>query len=76
MAIPLGSDGVLAREAITAPEFSSIEEWLGRARNTYRFYDVLAEVGGPVWTPERDTLPWVRFACTPTTSRPGASSAR
>ncbi|WSJ66767.1 Fic family protein [Kitasatospora sp. NBC_01302] len=52
---------VLAREGIMAPEFSSIEEWLGRARNTYRYYDVLAEVGGPVWTPERDTLPWVRF---------------
>ncbi len=57
---------VLAREARTdrsrmAPEFSSIEEWLGRARNTYRYYDVLAEVGGPVWTPGRNSLPWVRF---------------
>lgn len=52
---------VLAREGIVAPEFSSIEEWLGRARNTYRYYDVLAEVGGPVWTPDRDTRAWVRF---------------
>ncbi|MFJ9610698.1 Fic family protein [Kitasatospora sp. NPDC101176] len=52
---------VLAREGIMAPEFSSIEEWLGRARNTYRYYDVLGEVGGPVWTPGRDTLRWVRF---------------
>lgn len=52
---------VLAREGVVAPEFSSIEEWLGRARNTYRYYDILADVGGPVWTPERDTLPWVRF---------------
>jgi glutathione S-transferase len=52
---------VLAREGIVAPEFSSIEEWLGRARNTYRYYDVLGEVGGPVWTPDRDTRPWVRF---------------
>ncbi|MFI9331201.1 Fic family protein [Kitasatospora sp. NPDC052868] len=52
---------VLAREGIMAPEFSSIEEWLGRARNTYRYYDTLAEVGGPVWTPDRDTLPWIRF---------------
>ncbi|MFG2698005.1 Fic family protein [Kitasatospora sp. NPDC048407] len=52
---------VLAREGVMAPEFSSIEEWLGRARNTYRYYDILAEVGGPVWTPDRDTLPWVRF---------------
>lgn len=52
---------VLAREGLVAPEFSSIEEWLGRARNTYRYYDVLAEVGGPVWTPDRDTRSWVRF---------------
>jgi Fic family protein len=52
---------VLAREGIVAPEFSSIEEWLGRARNTYRYYDVLAKVGGPVWTPDRDTRAWVRF---------------
>ncbi|MFF2954914.1 Fic family protein [Kitasatospora sp. NPDC057965] len=52
---------VLAREGIMAPEFSSIEEWLGRARNTYRYYDILADVGGPVWTPNRDTLPWIRF---------------
>lgn len=52
---------VLAREGIMAPEFSSIEEWLGRARNTYRYYDILADVGGPVWTPDRDTLPWIRF---------------
>ncbi|MEU4303647.1 Fic family protein [Kitasatospora aureofaciens] len=52
---------VLAREGIMAPEFSSIEEWLGRARNTYRYYDVLGEVGGPVWSPGRETLRWVRF---------------
>ncbi|MFB7907255.1 Fic family protein [Kitasatospora sp. NPDC056076] len=52
---------VLAREGIMAPEFSSIEEWLGRARNTYRYYDILADVGSPVWTPDRDTLPWIRF---------------
>jgi Fic family protein len=52
---------ILAREGIVAPEFSSIEEWLGRARNTYRYYDVLAKVGGRVWTPDRDTRAWVRF---------------
>ncbi|MFB7949138.1 Fic family protein [Kitasatospora phosalacinea] len=52
---------LLVREGGMAPEFSSIEEWLGRARNTYRYYDVLAEVGGPAWTPERDTFPWLRF---------------
>jgi Fic family protein len=51
---------VLAREGILAPEFSSIEEWLGRARNTHRYYDQLADLG-QVWEPWRDTLPWVRF---------------
>jgi Fic family protein len=51
---------VLAREGIMSPEFSSIEEWLGRARNTHRYYDQLAALG-PVWEPWRDTLPWVRF---------------
>lgn len=51
---------VLAREGILSPEFSSIEEWLGRARNTHRYYDQLAELGA-VWEPWRDTLPWVRF---------------
>jgi Fic family protein len=51
---------VLAREGIMSPEFSSIEEWLGRARNTHRYYDQLAALGS-VWEPWRDTLPWVRF---------------
>jgi Fic family protein len=51
---------VLAREGILSPEFSSIEEWLGRARNTHRYYDQLADLGA-VWEPWRDTLPWVRF---------------
>lgn len=51
---------VLAREGVLSPEFSSIEEWLGRARNTHRYYDQLAGLGA-VWEPWRDTLPWVRF---------------
>ncbi len=50
---------VLAREKILAPEFSSIEEWLGR--NTLAYYAVLAEVGGGAWHPERDAKQWVRF---------------
>jgi Fic family protein len=53
---------VLAREGILAPEFSSIEEYLGRHRGPY--YDVLAEVGGGSWHPERDATPWVRFCLT------------
>ncbi|MDN5748130.1 MAG: Fic family protein [Pseudonocardia sp.] len=50
---------VLARERVLAPEFSSIEEWLGR--NTNRYYDVLADVGAGAWHPERDTREWLRF---------------
>ncbi|MFD9719760.1 Fic family protein [Streptomyces sp. NPDC059076] len=52
---------VFAREALMPPEFSSIEEWLGRGQNTYGYYRVLQQVGGPRWTPERDTHPWIRF---------------
>lgn len=50
---------VMAREQILAPEFSSIEEWLGR--NTSDYYDVLLETGGGSWHPERDAHGWVRF---------------
>lgn len=50
---------VLAREKILSPEFSSIEEWLGR--NTQSYYAVLAEVGAGAWHPERDSKSWVRF---------------
>jgi Fic family protein len=53
---------VLARDRVLAPEFSSIEEWLGR--NTDAYYDVLTEVGAGSWHPERDTRPWVRFTLT------------
>ncbi len=52
---------VLARDGVLAPEFSSIEEWLGTGRNTYDYYDVLNAVGGRVWSPDRDTHPWIRF---------------
>ena len=50
---------VLASDGIVAPAFSSIEEYVGRNRRAY--YDVLAEVGGGAWRPERDAKPWVRF---------------
>lgn len=52
---------VLARDGVLAPEFSSIEEWLGAGRNTYAYYDVLGEVGGTTWQPENDTRAWIRF---------------
>ncbi|MYE18349.1 MAG: Fic family protein [Rhodospirillales bacterium] len=50
---------VLASDGIVAPEFSSIEEYIGRNQQAY--YDVLAEVGGGAWDPMRNAKPWVRF---------------
>jgi len=50
---------VLAREGVLSPQFCSIEEYLGRY--TREYYDVLAQVGGGKWHPERDPLPWIRF---------------
>ena len=52
---------VLARDAVLAPEFSSIEEWLGSPRNTFAYYDALRATGRDMWQPHEDTLPWVRF---------------
>jgi Fic family protein len=53
---------ILAREGVLAPQFCSIEEYLGR--NTETYYAVLGDVGGGSWQPERDTRPWVRFILT------------
>ena len=50
---------VLARDGISAPIFSSIEEYIGYNQQIY--YDVLAEVGGGKWNPQNDTKPWIRF---------------
>jgi Fic family protein len=53
---------VLANDGIVAPTFSSIEEYIGRNQQAY--YDVLAEVGGGGWNPQREAKPWVRFCIT------------
>ena len=45
-----------------APEFASIEEYLGAHELDY--YRVLAKVGGGQWSPHRDTRPWIRFCLT------------
>ncbi len=50
---------VLAREGLLAPEFSSIEEYLGH--HTRDYYRVLREVQGGSYQPTRDATPWVRF---------------
>ncbi|WP_319943232.1 Fic family protein [Nocardia aurantia] len=53
---------VLARDRVLAPEFSSIEEWLGMSTvNTAEYYTALAQVQGGSYLPDRDTHAWVRF---------------
>jgi Fic/DOC family len=50
---------VLARDGLLSPEFSSIEEYLGR--HTQEYYAVLREVQAGSYQPRRDATPWVRF---------------
>jgi Fic family protein len=51
---------VLARDKVLAPEFSSIEEWLGEDTNTYAYYEALRRTR-TTWDPGRSTHEWVRF---------------
>jgi Fic family protein len=50
---------ILARGGLLAPEFVSIEEYLGR--NTDAYYATLQTVQGGSYQPDRDAAPWVRF---------------
>ncbi|RYF28717.1 MAG: Fic family protein, partial [Comamonadaceae bacterium] len=50
---------ILARNQVLGPEFTSIEEWLGR--NTQAYYEVLARTGEGRWRPQNDATSWVRF---------------
>ncbi len=50
---------VLARGGLLAPEFVSIEEYLGS--NTQAYYAALEEVQGGSYQPERDATPFVRL---------------
>ncbi len=53
---------VLARDKVLAPEFSSIEEWLGMSTvNTAEYYTALAQSQGGSYLPQHDTHAWVRF---------------
>ncbi len=54
---------VITREGALAPEFSSIEAWLGRPGNTWEYYRELAE-RGPTYLPDRDVGSWIRFSLT------------
>jgi Fic family protein len=52
---------ILARQRILAPEFSSIEEWLGRSpTNTMRYYDALQQIRS-TWSPQHNAHSWIRF---------------
>lgn len=53
---------VLGREGILEPEFSSIEEYLGR--NTQEYYNILAKTGEGSWHPRNSTRDWIRFNLT------------
>lgn len=50
---------VLADQGIMAPEFASIESYIGRNQQDY--YDVLAKTGNGGWFPKIDCTDWVKF---------------
>ncbi|WP_454852073.1 Fic family protein [Promicromonospora soli] len=51
---------VTARAGVLAPEFSSIEAWLGRPGNTWEYYRQLG-ARGSTYLPDQDVSEWVRF---------------
>jgi len=53
---------MLAREGVLAPEFCSIEEYLGRNERDY--YEILAHTGKGRWSPRESAHAWVRFSLT------------
>jgi Fic family protein len=52
---------VLARVGELAPEFSSIEEWLGEQTNTVQYYEALRSTQQGSFQPGRDAHSWLRF---------------
>ncbi|MEU7475653.1 Fic family protein [Lentzea sp. NPDC042327] len=54
---------MIAREGELAPEFSSIEAWLGRPGNTWEYYREL-QSRGAIYRPDQDVSGWVRFNLT------------
>ncbi|WP_245568794.1 Fic family protein [Nocardia concava] len=54
---------LIAREGVLAPEFSSIEAWLGRPGNTWEYYQVLNRKGS-TYQPDQDVSEWIRFNLT------------
>ena len=51
---------VIARDGRLAPEFCSIEEWLGHDLHTMEYYRALRETG-PTYEPNGDAHGWMRF---------------
>jgi Fic family protein len=54
---------MIAREGVLAPEFSSIEAWLGRPGNTWEYYREL-NARGSHYLPDQDVASWIRFNLT------------
>ena len=54
---------LIAREGVLAPEFSSIEAWLGRPGNTWEYYRELGRTGA-TYRPDQDVSGWLRFNLT------------
>nr|WTB30670.1 Fic family protein [Streptomyces sp. NBC_00830] len=54
---------MIGREGVLAPEFSSIEAWLGRPGNTWEYYRELT-ARGPEYLPDQDVASWIRFNLT------------
>jgi Fic family protein len=54
---------LIAREGVLAPEFSSIEAWLGRPGNTWEYYREL-NARGSHYHPDQDVSSWIRFNLT------------
>lgn len=54
---------MIAREGVLAPEFSSIEAWLGRPGNTWEYYREL-NARGSRYLPDQDVASWIRFNLT------------
>jgi Fic family protein len=54
---------MIARDGVLAPEFSSIEAWLGRPGNTWEYYRELARHGAE-YLPDQDVSSWIRFNLT------------
>lgn len=54
---------MIAREGVLAPEFSSIESWLGRPGNTWEYYRELNDRGSH-YQPDQDVSGWIRFNLT------------